>query len=76
MAKKIRQQLEEQFGPEYASLLDLLGRYRPAMKARHPDEAARLRLWQELVESDLIDLLRDGKMDEAQDRVEACISRS
>lgn len=77
LAKKIRGQLEGAFGPEYADLLDLLGAYRPRMKAAHPDETeTRARLWTSLVESDLLDLLRAGRAEEARDRVETCISHS
>lgn len=76
MAKEIRRSLEKQFGPEYATLLDLLGRYRPDMKERYPnDPAMRMKKWEELTESDLIDLIRDGKTEEAEKRVVACISR-
>ena len=77
LAKKIRGQLEGAYGPEYADLLDLLGAYRPRMKAAYPDETeTRARLWTSLVDSDLLDLLRAGRAEEARDRVESCISHS
>ncbi len=77
LAKKIRGQLEGAYGPEYAELLDLLGAYRPRMKAAYPDETeTRARLWTSLVDSDLLDLLRAGRAEEARDRVESCILHS
>lgn len=77
LAKKIRGQLEGAYGPEYADLLDLLGAYRPRMKAAYPDDTeTRARLWTSLVDSDLLDLLRAGRADEARDRVESCILHS
>lgn len=77
LAKKIRGQLEGAFGTEYADLLDLLGAYRPRMKAAHPEDIeTRARLWTSLVDSDLLDLIRDGRAEEARDRVESCILRS
>ncbi len=77
LAKKIRGQLEGAYGPEYAELLELLGAYRPRMKAAFPDEfETRARLWTSLVDSDLLDLLRAGRAEEARDRVESCISHS
>lgn len=77
LAKKIRGQLEGAFGTEYAVLLDLLGQYRPRMKATHPDEIeTRARLWTSLVDSDILDLIREGRADEARDRVESCILHS
>ena len=77
LAKKIRGQLEGAFGTEYAVLLDLLGQYRPQMKARHPDEIeTRASLWTSLVDSDILDLIREGRAEEARDRVESCILHS
>ena len=77
LAKKIRGQLEGAFGTEYAVLLDFLGRYRPDMKAKFPEEIeTRARLWTSLVDSDILDLIRDGRADEARDRVESCILHS
>lgn len=77
LAKKIRRQLEGAYGAEYAALLELLGAYRPQMKARYPDEIeTRARLWTSLVDSDLLDLLRAGRAEEARDRVESCILHS
>ena len=77
LAKKIRRQLEGEFGAEYAVLLDLLGAFRPRMKARHPDEfETRARLWSSLVDSDLLDLIRAGRVEEARHRVESCILHS
>ncbi len=77
LAKKIRGELTRVFGTEYAVLLDLLGQYRPRMKARYPDELeTRARLWTALVDSDILDLIRQGRADEARNRVESCILHS
>lgn len=77
LAKKIRRQLEDVFGTEYAVLLDLLGQYRPQMKAKYQDGVElRGKLWTSLVDSDILDLIRAGRADEARDRVELCILHS
>lgn len=77
LAKKIRGQLENSFGTEYAVLLDLLGQYRPQMKEKYQDGFdIRARLWTSLVDSDILDLIRAGRADEARDRVESCILHS
>ena len=40
----------------------------------YPDEIeTRARLWTSLVDSDILDLIREGRADEARDRVESCI---
>jgi precorrin-2 dehydrogenase/sirohydrochlorin ferrochelatase len=41
LAKRIRQQLEEQYGPEYAELLDWLGEERARIRRQVRDPAAR-----------------------------------
>lgn len=77
MSKRIRQQLEHQFGPEYAILLDILGSYRARMKECYLDDFnQRLAIWESLVHADLLDLIRDGLIDEVRQKVEECISTS
>ena len=61
LAKRIRQQLEQAFGPEYALALQLLGRVRERLTNQRltPDE--RLRIFAALVESPLLDYVREGQ---------------
>ena len=41
LAARIRQQMEQRFGPEYADFLDLLGELRQPVSARYPSPQAR-----------------------------------
>ena len=66
LAAGIRQQLEQTFGPEYAAFVDLLGDLRQPVAARHPDFEARKALWAQLLDSDVLDLLRQGQPDQAR----------
>lgn len=66
LAARIRRQLEQTFGPEYADFLDLLGDLRQPVAARHPDFEARKALWAQLLDSDVLDLLRQGQPDQAR----------
>ena len=66
LAARIRRQLEQTFGPEYADFLDLLGDLRQPMAARHPDFEARKALWVQLLDSNVLDLLRQGQSDQAR----------
>jgi siroheme synthase-like protein len=74
LAKRLRQQIEETVGPEYGRLADLLGRLRAPMKALLPNAAQRRRACEALLDSDLLDLLRRGKMREAEKIARACLS--
>ena len=66
LAARIRQQLEQTFGPEYADFLNLLGDLRQPVAARHPDFEARKALWAQLLDSEVLDLLRKGQPDQAR----------
>ena len=50
LAKRIRQQLEEQYGPEYAELLDWLGQERARIRRQVDDPTARTAYYEQLVE--------------------------
>lgn len=66
LARKIRSQLEKDFGTEYGQLALLVGEVRSELKRRvvTVDSDA----WQEVLDLDvLIELLRDGRTQEAKD---------
>lgn len=69
LAKRLRQTLEEAIGPEYAEFLKLAGDLREAVKQRYADQERRARFWQELVDSDVLDLLREGKTESVRQRI-------
>lgn len=72
LAAKIRQQLHDMFGPEYATLVKLLGDVRDEVTAAIPDAAARQSFWQSLVSGELLARLARGE-DESVVRAEiAC----
>lgn len=73
LAARIRAQLDGLFGPEYASLLDVLGELREWISCRCPSERRR-DLWYELVDSDLLELLREGKEQQARERAVAIVN--
>src|SRR5919106_5671798 len=50
LAKRIRQQLEEQYGPEYAELLDWLGQERARIRQEVTDSTARTASYERLVD--------------------------
>jgi siroheme synthase-like protein len=70
VAVRIKEQIAAEFGPEYGELLELLGNLREAVKAREPDFAARRALWYRLVDSEALQLLRQGDRAAARELVE------
>jgi siroheme synthase-like protein len=73
LAVRLRQQLQREFGPEYATFLDWMGALRAPLAAHLPDFQARRARWYALVDSDVLDLLREGRSDLARQRVAAII---
>lgn len=66
---RIRERLEEEFGPEYAHYLELMEALRDPMARQHPDFDERLELWYELVDSPLLALIEDERYDLARSLV-------
>lgn len=60
LAKKIRRQLEKQFGPEYADFLNMMGDYRGEIINKYPDGKKRKKIFEQMVDSDLLQLLKAG----------------
>jgi siroheme synthase-like protein len=66
LAIRLRRQLEQEFGPEYAAFLELLREWREPLAARYPSLQERRALWARLLDSDILDLLRANQPDLAR----------
>lgn len=65
LAKKIRAKLEEHFGEEYSSLIDLLDEVRSELKQRGTTVSGNA--WQEALDLDwLTEMVRSGKIEEVK----------
>jgi precorrin-2 dehydrogenase/sirohydrochlorin ferrochelatase len=58
LAKRLRRQLEAQFGPEYENLIRLLGALRNRLLAQGHDPAGHRKAFNTLLEGDLLGLVR------------------
>lgn len=70
LAVRLRQRLEGELGEEYGRFLALAGTVRTPLAARRPDFGERRELWYRLVDSDVLDLLRQGDEEAARARFE------
>jgi precorrin-2 dehydrogenase/sirohydrochlorin ferrochelatase len=59
-AKKLRKQLEAQFGDEYAEFLDLMGKIRKKLLGEDHEPEAHKHLFEQLIERGLVQMLRNG----------------
>jgi precorrin-2 dehydrogenase/sirohydrochlorin ferrochelatase len=66
LAAHVRGRLEAAVGPEYGTLAGWLAELRPQARAQLPSESSRRALWQAVLDSAALDLLRQG--DEAAAR--------
>jgi precorrin-2 dehydrogenase/sirohydrochlorin ferrochelatase len=62
LARRLREQLEQMIGPEYADLADVLAQTRSVLLARHAPGEPRLAAALHLIDSELLDVIRrDGR---------------
>jgi len=73
-ARRLKEQMEQVIGPEYGEFVDILGELREKIKAAVPDINQRRRIFENLVNSDILDLLKQGDRIKVEERVEACMS--
>jgi siroheme synthase-like protein len=71
LAAHLREQLGEEFGPEYETLLDLLSEAREDLRAsgRSTEDAD----WQRVFRSGIVDLVRAGRIDAAKELLKSCL---
>jgi len=75
LAKSVRQQLDDQFGSEWAPYLKLLGRLRRMLKERQPDRGLRNQAEAEFLASPALSLLAAGRESEAEAHLTLVLSK-
>lgn len=76
LARRLREKLAATIGPEYGALAELLAALRPALLARFFTGEARLAAALRLVDSDLLEIIRQDGMTVAARRAEALLSQT
>lgn len=74
LARKIREDLEESFGHEYIEFLELMGEVRSKAIRDISDKSARRRVFECLINSDILQLIREGKKELIEEQIARCIS--
>ena len=64
LAKRLRIELEEQFGNEYAELLQLMGAIRKKLLSQKHEPEAHKQLFENLISRGLLDMIRGNRKDE------------
>jgi precorrin-2 dehydrogenase/sirohydrochlorin ferrochelatase len=74
LSRWLKRRFEDELGPEYEVLLELLATERDALRAAgRSTEAVD---WKSALDSDMLDLIRAGQIVRARERLHACLSSS
>jgi precorrin-2 dehydrogenase/sirohydrochlorin ferrochelatase len=74
LATWLRRHYTAEFGPEYVTLIDLLAEAREQL--RGDGRSTEGLDWQPALDSGMLDLIREGRLAEAKERLQACLSSS
>jgi precorrin-2 dehydrogenase / sirohydrochlorin ferrochelatase len=69
LARKVREDLERTYGPEYGTFLEKMANLRRRLLHDVADEDARRKVYQAVVDSDVLYLLKAGQVHEADLRI-------
>jgi len=73
LARRLRERLEKEFGPEYGALADLMGEMREEVKRRYSNRRDREAALRRMLDAGLLEDLRDGNPAEAKRKALECI---
>lgn len=73
-ARKLREELEDVITPEYGEFVEILGELRTQIKHGVLDIGLRKKIFENLVNSDILNLLKAGEKEKARERIEQCMS--
>ena len=80
LARRLRVELDERYGPEYATLAALLGELRREPEIRAAlgalPAAARSARWQAVLDADILRHIRAGHLDQAKEVARSCLLSS
>jgi precorrin-2 dehydrogenase / sirohydrochlorin ferrochelatase len=71
MATWLRRHVESELGPEYVTLVELLAERRSAL--REQGRSTEGLSWQAVLDSGMLELIRNGNVPEARERLQACL---
>lgn len=69
LARKVREDLERTYGPEYGAFLEKMANLRRRLLTEMTEEVVRRRVYQAVVDSDVLYLLKAGQTHEADKRI-------
>ena len=74
LARKIKEKLATQYGPEYAELVNLLGEARIQLMQSCPDQRKRKVILEKMLDLDLFGIIKRGEQRRLKEWIARCIS--
>ncbi len=74
MATYLRKRLEEEFGPEWGTLTELLGEARDEIRSSGRSTEGMSEKWEAAISDEVLELIRNGSADEAREAIRKCLS--
>ena len=75
LSVRLRQRFEEEFGPEYGQFLKFMKKLRKPMSEYHDKFETRRKLWYRLIDSEVLSLFRQKKIQQAYHRTSEIVGR-
>jgi len=76
LAKRLGMELAQRYGPEYGTYLDLIAQARTKMKKDIQSSKEREAFWRQTIDQEIINLLKEGKIKEAEAKINNAIGCS
>ena len=73
-SRLMREELEDMLGDEYGEMVVFLEQIRPRVMARFEDPQKRREVWKRLVNSQMVELVRQQRWDQIEELVSQCLS--
>ncbi|MCL6638539.1 MAG: bifunctional precorrin-2 dehydrogenase/sirohydrochlorin ferrochelatase [Firmicutes bacterium] len=71
LARKIREELERAYGPQYGDFLEILGRLREKVIENESDENRKTEILERFVSEEILGLLKAGRLETVKERLES-----
>jgi precorrin-2 dehydrogenase/sirohydrochlorin ferrochelatase len=73
LSRHLKEKISETIGPEYESLLELLAVRRETLPSTLENQSQRAAFWREVLQSDVLNLLRAGQTEQAEELLNALL---
>ena len=74
LARKIKEDIEKNYGTEYSQFLDLMKEIRYEIINKYKDPEVKKKLFECLVYSDILELIKTGNDEQIRERIKQCLS--